>query len=493
VIGRGRPRGDGDDVSAVKSFNDDTDWFTPVSTTAVGLMDRPNADWDHPSYPPGSLGITPQDVFEVLGPDADELLATANVDVDELIRLINAETTLLPVIVIPDEVSQDRVASALAQEDPSAPPVALVEAVGTWKRKFLKAAVMALLVTISGGGATAIAMDKSLTVDIDGVEKTVRTYESTVGEVLEDEGIVVGEHDALSPSPQAKVGDGGKITLDRGRLVKATVDGDQREGWVRSVSVGEALDQLGVQDEGAWVSADRGKDVPLEGMSLQVKSLKTITLYDGANEPRQLQTTALTVGELMQAEKIALGTEDAVEGGADLKITNGVEVRISRTGVSVVNQTEPIPSPIEEILDDTMMRGEQKVEDPGVVGEQIVTYRVTVKNGVEEAREKLGAKEVKAPTPKKVRKGTKMPPDGETWDRLAQCEATGNWAINTGNGYYGGLQFDAGTWASNGGTQYAALPHQATREQQIAIATKVRDARGGYSAWPHCRAKLGLP
>jgi uncharacterized protein YabE (DUF348 family) len=209
-------------------------------------------------------------------------------------------------------------------------------------------------------------------------------------------------------------------------------------------------------------------------MSVEVKSLKTITLYDGANEPRQLKTTALNVGELMDNEKIGLGAEDAVEGGRDLRVTNGVEVHISRTGVSVVNQTEAVPSPVEEISDDTMMRGEQKVEDPGVVGEKIATYRVTVKNGQEVNREKLGEKITKEPTAKKVRKGTKMPPDGETWDRLAKCEAGGNWAINTGNGYYGGLQFDAGTWASNGGTQYASLPHLATREQQIAIATKVR-------------------
>jgi uncharacterized protein YabE (DUF348 family) len=290
------------------------------------------------------------------------------------------------------------------------------------------------------------------------------------------------------------VGDGGKITLDRGRLVKATVDGEQREGWVRSVSVGEALGQLGIQDEGAWVSTERTKEVPLNGMAIQVKSLKTITLYDGGNDPRQIKTTALTVGELMQAEKVSLGAEDAVEGGADLRITNGAEVRISRTGVSVVNATESIAPPVEEILDSTMMKGEQKVEDPGVAGEQIVTYRVTVKNGQETGREKLGAKVTKEPVAKKVRKGTKLPPDGEIWDRLVQCEATGNWAINTGNGYYGGLQFDAQTWNAYGGAEYAPLPHQASREQQIAVASKVRDARGGtYSAWPACRAKLGLP
>jgi uncharacterized protein YabE (DUF348 family) len=479
VTGRGITR-DGE----VHSFNEDTDWFTPVNTTAVGLMERPAPTWDHPSFPPGALSITPEDVREVLGPQADELLATANVDVDELIRLINAETTVMPPLVIPDTDEET---------EPGVPPAALVEAVGKWKRRFLKTAVAAVLVTISGGGATAVAMDKSVTVDVDGQEQTLRTYESTVGEVLKDEGITVGEHDALSPSPQAKVGDGGKITLDRGRLVKMKVDGEQREGWVRSVTVDEALKQLNVPSDGAWVSADRKSDVPLQGMNLEVKSLKTITLYDGGNEPRQIKTNAVTVDELLKSEKLSLGAEDKIEPGIDLKITNGAEVHVSRTGVSVVNQTETVQPPVEEIADDSMMKGEQKVEDPGAPGEQIVTYRVTVKNGKEIGREKLGTKVTKEPKAKKVRKGTKLPPDGAIWDKLAFCEATGNWAINTGNGFYGGLQFDEQTWQAYGGDQYAPLPHQASREQQIAIATKVRDARGNYSAWPMCRSKLDLP
>ncbi len=72
------------------------------------------------------------------------------------------------------------------------------------------------------------------------------------------------------------------------------------------------------------------------------------------------------------------------------------------------------------------------------------------------------------------------------------CEAGGNWDANTGNGYYGGMQFDAHTWRANGGGQHAADPHQASREEQIAVAQKVRDSRGGYRAWPACSRKLGL-
>ena len=77
------------------------------------------------------------------------------------------------------------------------------------------------------------------------------------------------------------------------------------------------------------------------------------------------------------------------------------------------------------------------------------------------------------------------------WDRVAQCESGGNWSINTGNGYYGGLQFSASTWSAYGGQ---GLPHQNSREQQIAIAQKMVNANGGsYGAWPHCSSKLGLP
>jgi predicted component of type VI protein secretion system len=81
-------------------------------------------------------------------------------------------------------------------------------------------------------------------------------------------------------------------------------------------------------------------------------------------------------------------------------------------------------------------------------------------------------------------------PDSD-WDRLAQCESGGNWAINTGNGYQGGLQFSPSTWAAYGGTQYAPTANQATREQQIAIAEKTL-AGQGWGAWPACSSKLGL-
>jgi nucleoid-associated protein YgaU len=75
-----------------------------------------------------------------------------------------------------------------------------------------------------------------------------------------------------------------------------------------------------------------------------------------------------------------------------------------------------------------------------------------------------------------------------TWDKLAQCEASGNWHINTGNGYYGGLQFSMGTWRAHGGS---GNPARASKSKQIQIAEKVLGSQG-WGAWPSCSSRLGL-
>ncbi len=87
--------------------------------------------------------------------------------------------------------------------------------------------------------------------------------------------------------------------------------------------------------------------------------------------------------------------------------------------------------------------------------------------------------------------GTAMAASGTTWDALAQCESGGDWSINTGNGYYGGVQFSQSTWNGFGGQQYAPRADLASREQQIATAEKTL-AQQGWGAWPACSAKLGL-
>ena len=85
--------------------------------------------------------------------------------------------------------------------------------------------------------------------------------------------------------------------------------------------------------------------------------------------------------------------------------------------------------------------------------------------------------------------GTAAADSSVNWDAIAKCESGGNWAINTGNGYYGGLQFSPATWRSNGGT---GMPHQASREEQIRIAENVLRTQG-IGAWPTCGRNAGAP
>ncbi|MFH9349142.1 transglycosylase family protein [Kitasatospora sp. NPDC017646] len=96
-----------------------------------------------------------------------------------------------------------------------------------------------------------------------------------------------------------------------------------------------------------------------------------------------------------------------------------------------------------------------------------------------------GAKQSSAvPVPTGARAG------GTDWDALARCESGGRWQAATGNGYYGGLQFDAATWRANGGLAYAPRPDGATREQQIAVAEHLAASRG-LAPWPVCGARAG--
>jgi len=84
--------------------------------------------------------------------------------------------------------------------------------------------------------------------------------------------------------------------------------------------------------------------------------------------------------------------------------------------------------------------------------------------------------------------GTASAAPESAWDKLAQCESGGNWKINSGNGYYGGIQFNATTWRAFGGS---GMPHQASKSEQIAVAERTLAAQG-WNAWPACSRKMGL-
>lgn len=358
----------------------------------------------------------------------------------------------------------------------------------------LNAAVVLALV----GGATAFTtFDHSVTLTVDGESKTVHTFGDTVADVLDSEDLEVGANDRVSPSLDSTIGDGSEISFRYGRPIDLTLDGEQRRVWVTALSVDEALGQLGIRAN-AQLSVSRDAGIGRRGLDLTVKTPKSVTFIDGTTQ-RQLTTTSVTVQELLAETGTTLDADDVAEPAVTERLTDGSTVKVRRLETKQETVVSKVDYTTTEQPDDTATKGEKTVVTKGVAGEKSQVFEVSYENGAEVSRRLLSEQVTKEPVTAVVNVGTKEPPatplvsDGSVWDRLAQCESGGNWAINTGNGYYGGLQFSAGTWRAYGGTQYAELPHQATREQQIAIATKLRDATGGYGSWPACAAKLGLP
>jgi resuscitation-promoting factor RpfB len=366
------------------------------------------------------------------------------------------------------------------------------------RHTIVRAAVAATLVVLTSGGAAAIATDKSITITLDGQVRALHTFAATVGGALHTADLLVGEHDTLAPAADTGIDDGSRIVVRRGRLLTIRLDGQEREEWTTALTVDEALRQLGLHADSFEVSADRAGRIPIDGMILDVHSAKKVTLVDGSEPPREVYSTALTVEDLLAELGVTLDSTDTVAPEAATSVTAGMTVEVIRVRTSEVTETQAVAPPIEKVDDPELPKGEEKVLDEGTPGERVVVIKVTTTNGKVTGREEVSATVTKEPVARKIAVGTKRPvtltiTDGAVWDRLAECEATGNWAINSGNGYYGGLQFDLGTWRAYGGTEYAAYPHQATREEQIAIGIKVRDDRGGYSAWPACASKLDLP
>lgn len=224
--------------------------------------------------------------------------------------------------------------------------------------------------------------------------------------------------------------------------------------------------------------------------ALPVIRPKNVHIDDGGvTSDRQI--AAANVGLLLSAAGAPLEQGDKVVPAASAPVTDGMHVAVTRIRMKNVTARVPLPPHAYHVEDPTMNISRHVVEDPGTTGSQVVTFAVSTINGVETGRQPLVNKIVTPARPSVLRvgakPGTQVPPvqDGEVWDALAACESDGDWAINTGNGFYGGVQFSQDTWEGNGGLRYAQRADLATREEQIAVA-EITQARQGWGAWPVC-------
>ncbi|MBB1484852.1 transglycosylase family protein [Tessaracoccus sp. MC1865] len=355
-----------------------------------------------------------------------------------------------------------------------------------------------------GGVGVASALDKDdVTMVVDGVAKTIAVRENTVAKVLELEGIEPGPHDVVLPALETTVVDGLEISIAYARPLDVTIDGEQREVWTTAKNVGDALKMLRLDAADSKLSASRSAAIGREGLSVDILTARDLTVtVAGVAQPVRL---AGTVADALAEVGVTPDADDKVTPSPETALEDGMSVVFVR--VDVKPSTKKVAVAFEKTTTESskMLKGEKEVTTKGVVGENLETYTNVYEDGVLKSSALVSTEVVKAPVNQVTTVGTKVPPPpapepeaapaersesassggsgldlrrSSMWDTIARCESTNRWNINTGNGYYGGLQFNLQTWRSVGGTDFAAYPHQATREEQITVANRLYDQRG---------------
>lgn len=366
----------------------------------------------------------------------------------------------------------------------------------------------AVVTTLVAGAVGVSHFDKSVNLSVDGKASSVHAFGGTVADVLEKQDIRIGEHDVVVPSVNSEVQDGQKIVVRYGRKLTVTVDGKTREYWTTATTVASALQELGIRADSAKLSASRSQTLGRDGLSLTVSTPKSVAVrVDGKN--LATSSTGLTVRDALADLRIKVDRDDRVKPGLNAPINDGLKIAVLRVSSKTVKATQAIGFGTVTKSDSSLYKGQSKTVTSGREGTRVVTYRLVTVDGKTESKKALKAVVTQKPVARVVAVGTKAKPvaqapvrtspststgsssgsggainlaNADMWDRIAQCESTGNWSINTGNGYYGGLQFDLQTWLGAGGGDFASRPDLASREEQITVANRVYADRG-LSPW----------
>ncbi|MDX6296749.1 MAG: resuscitation-promoting factor RpfB [Nocardioidaceae bacterium] len=372
-------------------------------------------------------------------------------------------------------------------------------------KKIAIAVLSGVLVAAVSVGALAYAGNnkKSVTVAIDGHAKTVKTSGDTVAAVLQGQGITLGPHDAVAPSLNAKVGDGTRIAVSFGRELTLMVDGDKHRYWTTATTVSSALAQIGERvSTGAQLSTSRSTFISRHGLSVSIKTPKQITVRVGPGKPKHVTTTGLTVGEALIGLHVKLDSNDLVSPSLGTPISDGSTIVVTRVFKTTRTAMVSVGYNTVSRDDSSLPQGQVKILRAGRSGLDKVTYRFSGTNGHVNSKRVVKRTVVRAAVSRVELRGTMAAQPaptaaptyastGSVWDAIAACESGGNWSIDTGNGYYGGLQFSASTWLAYGGGAYAPTANLATRDEQIAVAERVQAAQG-WGAWPVCSVQAGV-
>jgi uncharacterized protein YabE (DUF348 family) len=354
-----------------------------------------------------------------------------------------------------------------------------------------------VLVALVLGLVAFVGNNKTVTLNVDGKVSSVQTFGGTVGEVVKRAQVELQPSDRVSPSADSHVQDGSVINVNLAKAVKVSLDGAERTINTTSPTVEGLVTELGVASA-SQVSVAKDAQLSVSGSFVAISTPKTVSIVaDGKVTPTT--TTAATVSQLLNDAGITLGASDRTSQPGNAPVVNDMVIKVSRIDLTqTAETTEPVPFETVSTESADMLKGEKKVTQAGVAGTLNKSFKLVLVDGREASRTLASQAVSVQPVTEKVTVGTKEKPkpaapaaqagnsgaaapgmmNEAMWDKIAQCESTGNWSINSGNGYYGGLQFDIRTWLGAGGGAYAPNASLATKAQQIDIANRIYAQRG---------------
>ena len=360
------------------------------------------------------------------------------------------------------------------------------------KRTTIAAGVLALLV-VAGGTTGAMSLHRSVTLSVEGESRPASAFGVTVADVLSANGVTLTDYDLVQPAADAPIADGQTIIVSYGKPLTLYIDGQEQQFVSTQLTLDAALRELpevALPDlEDVVISVPLTTALPRTGLEVTVTTLKDVTL-SVHGESKTVTTTGATVADLLAEQQITLSADDKLSPDAATPITDALTIKIDVVQTTTKSVTETIAFKTVTQSDASMFTDETKTITKGVNGSAKRTYAITIVNGKETEKKLVSETIIKAPVDKVVKKGTKSLPAPASsgkelnlareamWDRIAKCESGNRWNINTGNGYYGGLQFNLATWRSVNGQDFAARPDLATRAEQITVANRLYAKRG---------------
>lgn len=274
---------------------------------------------------------------------------------------------------------------------------------GRSRRLRLGAQVLAL--TLVAGATTAFAgLHKTVTVEVDGDTVEVTAFGRTVGQVLAAGDITVGDQDLVAPGLDEAVGDGAQIVVRHGRALAVEVDGEERTVWTTALTVGEAVEGLGLRDDQTMLSASRSASLTREDV-LRVSTQKTLHLaVDG--QVIDGVTSAGTVRDALREIGLVLQEGDRVSVPLDATATDGLVVLVTRAATAGETVTEVVPFEEQEVEDPALAKGTRKVETAGRAGVRTTTYSTATVGGAVVDRQVVASAVTVPPVTQVVKVGT---------------------------------------------------------------------------------------